>query len=442
LAEKEQESHKKKREKPKRIWKVFSKSYLFLFVLFLIMFTMRATIIILQVFVPAMSQDFFMTSGDFAIIFTIYTFSGAITSFFVGPIAERVGYKSTIFSGMFFFTIATSVSTFATAFWVIALAQGIAGFSAALFGPATVAFSGDFFPENKQSSVIGFIMSSFYVASILAVPINAFIGELLSWRWAIAIMAILSGVILLLIVLIIPPKKQPKISSSEMEKEQEFDDRKREKPHKLKYYQKMKAVLTQKYALGAFFITLFQRGGLFAMTAILSDWLLIKFGKEASISGLILMGAGIAALISNAFFSWLADKKAGKKSIILFGTALTGLWIGVFALLSFNFGLAIFGVIFLNFLGGISMGSYNAYIANIDAKSKNITVALNNSFGQISQALAVAIIAKVIYKQTGNYTYAGFAAAAFYLIAFILMLFFIKKDKNMNNYSNNLSQTN
>jgi len=401
-ANKQQETNTTKVQPTKR---VLITEYLILFVLFLIMFTMRATVIILQVFVPSISQDFLISSADLAVIFTIYAMTAAVISFFVGPFIKKLGYQMTMGLER-----------------VMAVAQSLAGVGSALFGPAAIAFSGDHFKEDKRASVIGFIMSSFYIATILAVPINAYIGELLTWHWAIGLMAILSGIVFLGIILFIPRKKtEEQTNQSPGKGSDEFE--------KLNYFQKMKTVLSQRDSLGTFIITLFQRGGLFAMTAILSDWLLIKFNKDALFTGLVLMGAGIAAFISNTFFSWLADKKVGRRTIILFGTALTGIWIGVFALLAVNLWLAIFGVITLNFLGGIAMGSYNAHVASVVPKAKSITVALNNTFGQISQALIVAIIVKVIYKYTQNYSYAGFAAAAFYAIALILMLVFIQKNK-------------
>ncbi|NHJ38756.1 MAG: MFS transporter, partial [Asgard group archaeon] len=171
---------------------------------------------------------------------------------------------------------------------------------------------------------------------------------------------------------------------------------------------------------------LFQRGGLFAMTTLLSTWMENTFNKDRVTSGLILMGAGIAALTSNTLFSWLADRNIGKRVVILIGTGLTGLWIGIFPLISINFGMAVFGFILLNFFGGISMGSYNAYVAEVAPESKGTAVSINNTFGQFSIAVAVAIIARVIYDRFENYAYCRYVAFGFLIIAFILMLIFVR----------------
>ncbi|MBN1330759.1 MAG: MFS transporter [Candidatus Heimdallarchaeota archaeon] len=416
-------------------WKDFLKMYLVLAILFLIMFTMRATVTILGVLlpdiVPDITSNFIMTESRLAVIFTIYNMTAAFFSLFVGPVTERFGYKIILYSGMFIFSIGTAISSFTTQFWVMGLAQGIAGLGASFFGPATIAFAGEYFPKERISTAIGIIMSSFYVATIIIVPINSYIAALFSWRWAVGIMSIIGGTIAVLIIFIIPKFKAAKyeISTRQIESQRADKD--------LSYIQRINVVLKNKFAIGTFFITLFQRGGLFAMTQILSTWLYNEFNLPTNKSGLVLMGSGIAALISNSLFSWLADKKQGKRAIIILGTLLTGVWIGIFPLFSTTLELAVFGFILLNFFGGISMGSYNAFVAEVMPKSRGTAVSINNAFGQVSQALAVAIIVRVIYEKTTSYFYCGLTSMGLFLVSVILMLIFIKPQEIEKQSSNN-----
>ena len=187
-----------------KAWKNFLKMYLVLAVLFLIMFAMRSTVTILQVYVPDISATFSMTEGRLAIIFTIYNITAAIFSLIVGPIIERIGYKIIMYTGMFTYAFAIGLSAIAPQFWLLALAQAIGGIGASFFGPATIAYAGDYFPKEKLSTAIGLIMSSFYVATIVAVPINAYIAELLNWQWGVGVMAILSFLVFVLILFFIP----------------------------------------------------------------------------------------------------------------------------------------------------------------------------------------------------------------------------------------------
>ncbi|HUT81749.1 MAG TPA: MFS transporter [Candidatus Bathyarchaeia archaeon] len=416
-------------------WKDFLKIYLVLAVLFLVMFTMRATVTIIGVLlpniVPDISANFIMTESRLAVIFTIYNMTAAFFSIFVGPITERIGYKIILYTGMFIFVIGIAITTFTSQFWVMGLAQGIAGIGAAFFGPATIAFAGEYFPKERISTAIGIIMSSFYVATIIIVPVNSYIALLLNWRWAVGIMGIIGGTVVVLIIFIIPKFKSAKqgIADNQIDNHSTTED--------LSYIQRINIVLKNKFAVGTFFITLFQRGGLFAMTQILSTWLLSEFSLPTNRSGLVLMGSGIAALVSNSLFSWLADKKQGKRAIILIGTLLTGIWIGIFPLIAQTLGLAIFGFILLNFFGGISMGSYNAFVAEVMPQSRGTAVSINNTFGQISQALAVGIIVRIIYDRTLSYFYCGLVSMGFFLISIILMLIFVKPKEIEKQFSSN-----
>jgi predicted MFS family arabinose efflux permease len=413
-----------------KFWQKFLRIYLVLALLFLVMFTMRATVTILQVFVPDISSTFTMEEGDLAIIFTIYNITAAVVSLFSGPISERIGYKTMVYAGMFIYAIAIAITAFAPAehFWVLALGQSFAGIGAAFFGPSNIAYASDYFPKERSSTAIGIIMSSFYVATIVAVPINAYVAQLLNWRWGVGIMAILALLVAILILLLVPRLKSRK-TKQPFELNNTTNENKIEDEKSKTYINRITTVLKDKFAVGTFFITLFQRGGLFAMTTLLSTWILNEFSRDKVTSGLILMGAGIAAITSNSFFSWLADKKHAKRLVILLGTGLTGVWIGIFPLISVNFGMAVFGFVLLNFFGGISMGSYNAFVAEVSPNAKGTAVSINNTFGQFSQAIAVAIIARVIYKQFENYSYCGYAAMGFLLISFVLMIFFVKPKK-------------
>ncbi|NHJ03971.1 MAG: MFS transporter [Candidatus Heimdallarchaeota archaeon] len=420
-------------------WKNFLQFYLVIAALFLVMFTMRSTVTIFQVFVPDMSYSFDVSEGTIATLFTIYNLSAAVVSLVIGPLADKLGFKVMIFSGMFIFASAVTISTFTTEFWMMASSQTLAGIGAAFFGPANIAYAGDYFPKERRTSAIGVIMSSFYVGSIVAVPINSYVADLLDWRWGIRIMGLFSFFVFIVIIFAIPclkKRKSKSVSEIDEEKIQEFEKNKAQDLEKTleiddtihdekSYFQRMGIVLSNKYAIGTFFITLFQRGGLFAMTTLLSTWLVKKFNINTTKIGLIFMGAGVAALVSNTLFSWIAGK-IGKRKVILIGTGLTTIWIGIFPLISPILSVAIFNIILLNFFGGISMGSYNTFVTEVSNHSKGTTLAINNTFGQISQAATVALLGKLIYDFTGEYIYCGFTAMGIYIVCFILMFIFIR----------------
>ncbi len=423
-------------------WKSFLKMYLVLGVLFLIMFTLRSAVTSLQMFVPYISITIGEPVEIIVIMFLVYSTTAAIFSLIVGPIMERIGYKIVMYAGMFIFAVAIMLLALATKFWILAFGQAIAGIGGACFGPAAIAYAGDYFPKIKLSTAIGLIMSSFYVATIVAVPLIALVAERLSWQWGLGIMTILSFLVFILILLIVPRIKGKRIESIDNnEKKAEDEEAKSEviqnNDEAHSYFTRMKLVLQNKYALGAFFITLFQRGGLFGMVTLLSTWLVQKNfwnGFDAGLTktqiGLVFLGGGVAALTSNTIFSYVADK-IGKRKIIISGTILTGISIFLFPLLgeiTRNIPLAISGIIIVNLFGGITMGSYNAFITQVAPQSKGTAVAINNAFGQISLLMANALIATFVWNLSKNFAYCGLVALGFYIITVTLMFIFVKPD--------------
>lgn len=412
-------------------WYDFLKIYLVIAVLFLIMFTMRSTVTMLQIYVPKMVDTFSEDTGTITFMFTIYNLTAAVISFLAGPITKKVGYKVMIFTGIGIFALATGLSALATKYWMIATCQSLAGFGAALFGPANIAYAGDFFDKKRKATAIGLIMSSFYISSIIMAPINSIIADKIDWRWGVGLMAIIGFVTFILILLLLPRIKGRNKTNDLPSNNQDLKTQSVvpvSRTEDTSYLLSLRKVLSNKYAVGTFFITLFQRGGLFAMTALLSTWLKDKFALETTETGYFFLGAGIAAFISNTLFSWLADK-IGKRIIIIVGTTLTGIWIGIFPLISVNVPIAITSIIILNFFGAMSMGSYNTFVTEVAPKNKGTAVAINNTFGQLSQAGVVFLFGKVIYDLTNNqfsYIYCGFAAMGIFLICTILMLVFVR----------------
>jgi predicted MFS family arabinose efflux permease len=384
-------------------------------------------------------------------MFTAYSIAAAVSSFVGGPIIEQIGYKRSIGFGMTFFFFGLTATIFVPFFWLIICSQIIAGSGSAFFGSATIAFAGEYFPEKKKTTAIGIIMSSFYIANITTVPLNAYVADLINWHWGLGILAIFCLIIIVLIFIIVPEtnnrkKTNQKISlveniednDQEEEDEEEEEEEKESSRSEIKeifrtnyndYLQQLKQILKNKYALGVFIITLFQRGGIFAMNTIVSSWLAKEYQFNNTQSGLVFLGIGIAAFLSNSLFSWIADRTRKKKWIILLGTGLTGLAVLLFPFLSFNAYWAVAGIIIANLCSAISMGSYNTYVTEVSTTVKGATVAINNTFGQIGLAAAVAVIGTLIYDTTNNYAYCGIAAAGMYTICFILMGFLIKKSR-------------
>ncbi|MHA1244319.1 MAG: MFS transporter [Candidatus Heimdallarchaeota archaeon] len=415
-------------------WYNFLKIYLVIAILFLVMFTMRSTITMLQIYVPKFVDTFDQTKGNITFMFTIYNLTAAVISFIAGPITKKVGYKLMIFTGMGIFALATGLSVFATKYWMIASCQSLAGFGAALFGPANIAYAGDYFDDKRKATAIGLIMSSFYISSIITAPINSIIADKINWRWGVGMMAIIGLITFILILLLLPKIKGKNKTEDTPINEQKANDETElpvSRTENTSYVLSLRKVLSNKYAVGTFFITLFQRGGLFAMTALLSTWLDDKFGLSTTETGYFFLGAGVAALISNTLFSWISNK-IGKRTIIIVGTTLTGIWIGIFPIISVNVTMAVISIIILNFFGAMSMGSYNTFITEVSPDNKGTAVAINNTFGQLSQAGVVFLFGKIIYDLTDNqfsYMYCGFAAMGIFLICIILMLIFVRPKK-------------
>lgn len=148
--------------------------------------------LILAPLIPAISDDLGVPVATAGLLVTAYAIVGGTAAILSGPLIDRLGRRRMVLGGMTVLTIATALSAVAPNYFALMAARMLAGLGVASLTPAVFAAVGDYFSYEERGRAMAWVISANTSASILGVPLGAFISGLLSWRWSFVLMAGLS----------------------------------------------------------------------------------------------------------------------------------------------------------------------------------------------------------------------------------------------------------
>ena len=235
----------------------------------------------------------------------VYPLAAAVSAFFTAPFSDRLGRKTMILilgSGLCLSTLGFALANSAFTLLFFRILCGI--FGGPMFA-SIMAFISDKFKAEERVRAITILMLSFSTASIFAVPIGSWVGDLYNWRMPFYLISALLFSCCLLIIRVKPIPTGAE-SGSIMNQYIEFMDL-------IKMRKVVKILAIQ------FFMIL----GLYGFVSNMSGWLNMNYGFTATQIGLSFMQGGIGGLLGNAIAGLLLQKGL-RDSLVIIGSLLMG----------------------------------------------------------------------------------------------------------------------
>ena len=362
--------------------------------LFGVMFLATVDNQVLFLLLPTLQQHFSVPIEALGKLFSAYSLAASLF-LLLAPLSDRWGRVLFLRFGLLGFGVVAfmtyHVDTYTQLFWL----RTTTGLLAGLLSALTASLVGDLFPYSQRGRVMGVVLSSYFAAMILGVPVGAWIAEQWSWR---IIFLISSGMAFFLSIngLIFFPKESSLGRTVTLRT----------------YFGVYLRLLRQGETVGALAVSFAISGGTLAFLSFLSVYLDGTFGLSTSEIAWLFLVVGVASAIASPVSGWMSDR-LGKRRIFLICNTL--LVVPLMALTHLPWGILLTVGFFVISLSVVfrQTALHTLQTELVDSRERGSFMALRNSFSQLGISVSVFF---------AGYLYSNFGYEAVTVLAAFLTL--------------------
>ena len=351
---------------------------------------------------PLLGREFGVSMATLAWLFSGYALAAAVFSLFLGPLIDRFGRLMFLRLGLIFAVFIAICTYFSKEYYQLFGLRVAAGLAGGLLSTCTASLVGDLFSYQRRGRIMGFVLSSYFAALILGIPLAAWTAEMWSWRTIYLILSLV-GLLLAGCTFFFPPiQAQPSPALS------------------LGSYLRTYPRLLRKGDVRAAVVTSFGvSGATLAFLTFIPDYLNGQFGLQPVQISWLFVTAGVAAALASPVSGWLSDRFTKKKVFLVANTLLA---LPLLALNQLPWGGRLFGIFFLISLC-VSFRQTALQTLQTElvlTERRGSFIALRNGCSQLGIAVSV-LVSGTLYSTMG---YGGVTAWAALLTLLSSLIFY------------------
>jgi len=282
-------------------------------------------------FAPVLSRGLGVSLTSITSIIAINQ-ATAIIGMLFGPLADRLGYRLMMITGLAMLTAGMFAGGIFPFFGIVMAGMFLAGLGKSIFDPAIQAYVAERVPFERRGTVIGIIEFSWAGCTLVGIPLIAILIDRFGWRAPFFALAGAGLVCMGIIGILIPAEKSKATGTSSA---QEI----------INAWRRMLLEPSARGALGfAFFVSL-ANDNLFV---VYGAWLEDIFGLSILAIGIGTTAIGFAELSGEILTALFGDRFGLKRSVLV-GLLLSSLSYGLLPFLEGTLTLAL-GGLFLIFI--------------------------------------------------------------------------------------------
>jgi predicted MFS family arabinose efflux permease len=166
-----------------------------------IQFTHILDFMIMMPMGPLLSRDFGLSTHEFGLLVSSYTFAAAITGLLCAFFVDRFDRKRLILVLYALFALATLACAAAPSFMGLLFARVLAGAFGGVLGALVATAVGDLVAPERRGRAMGMVSTAFALATVAGVPLGLWLANhtpILGWRSPFVLVASLALVIAIL----------------------------------------------------------------------------------------------------------------------------------------------------------------------------------------------------------------------------------------------------
>jgi len=277
---------------------------LFVLPLFVISFLVQADHLVMVPLSAEIARSTGLSLASTGLLVSIYPMAAALSAFILAPFSDRFGRKKMLLWLIVGFSLASLGCALANSVSSIFIFRILSGVFGGIIIPNALAFVGDTFDGQKKIRALTSLTLSFPIASVLGVPLGAWIGDAFSWRVPFVAIAFAA---MLCVIFVFRLQGRDGIRDQGVGKQ----------------YLELLALWRQPEIRLIFAIQFLMLIGLFGFVPQLSVWLTLNFGMTTTEIGLCYMQGGVGAILGNFVARHLLQRQY-LGSLISIGSLIMG----------------------------------------------------------------------------------------------------------------------
>ena len=153
---------------------------------------------------PILINAFGVTTHEFGLLVSAYTFSAAFTGILAAVFVDRFERKRLLLTIFGLFAVATLACGLAVGYWSLLVARCIAGAFGGVLGSMVQTMVGDLIPFERRGRATGTVMSAFSISTVAGVPLSLYFANHFGWRFPFIFIAVMAVALLVVAVRILP----------------------------------------------------------------------------------------------------------------------------------------------------------------------------------------------------------------------------------------------
>lgn len=322
----------------------------------------------------------------------------ALTYAFAAPglqiVAGHFDRRTLICGGLGTIALGALIHAAAPSYEVAILARIVMASGAAATGPMASAAGAGLVPPERRGAALGTVFAGLTIASVIGVPLTAFSGSIIGWRATLVLIACIALAIAATIAMTLPAESRGERAS----------------------FRAISSIVSDGGLGPALLVTLFQMAGQFTTYAVITAYMVARFGIGEAMVPLVLFLYGIGGIVGNVVASRLVDRTGPDRLIVASLCATILMFLAIqFLRLGPVYGIGIF--FFWSVVSMMVYAPQQARLVALAPRSANLLLALNAAGLYLGMA-GGALLSGLLWGATGSAHLAlGSALFVFFALA-------------------------
>ena len=150
-------------------------------------FAMGTTSLLVVAVSAPLARDLQVSPAAVANLLTIFALTFAVAAPLAQVLFGQLQRRLLLMAGLAVLSVATGLAAFVDGYWQLFALRVAAGAGAALVGPMASAIGAGLVRQEQQGRALALVFSGMMLATVLGVPLAAWLGGWLGWRWVFLI---------------------------------------------------------------------------------------------------------------------------------------------------------------------------------------------------------------------------------------------------------------